>query len=149
VRQTVFNDPDHGQRLSHVLGPTQPFRVGFDVCVSVTSEGNLLGGVVFDGYLERSIQMHVASFSPTWLSRDFLWAAFDYPFNQLGVEVIFGPIASTNAHALRFDHKIGFTEHTRLLGAVPGGDLIILSMYRHECRWLDHQPRTICRGRRS
>jgi hypothetical protein len=53
------------------------------------------------------------------------------------VEVIYGPVESTNKKALEFDKKIGFTEHTRLKGAIPGGDLVILSMYRGQCRWLD------------
>lgn len=139
----AFDDPWHGEVITRALDPDQPFREGFDRCISITRGGKLAGGVMFDAYLKRSIQMHVASFMPNWLTRDFLWVIFDYPFNQLGVDVIYGPVDSTNKHAIDFDKKIGFKEETRLKNATPGGDLIILSMYRADCRWLSHTPKTL------
>lgn len=142
-----FDNPWHGEALTRVLDPDQPFRENFDRVISVTSGGKLLGGVTYDGFLHRSVQMHVASFSPKWLTREMLWLVFDYPFNQLKVERVFGPVASTNKKAIAFDEKIGFTEHTRLVGAVPGGDLIIFSMERADCKWLKIKPRLFKAGK--
>lgn len=137
VKEIRFDDAFDGEAISRALDPDQPFRAGFDRCIAVTRGGKLLGGVMLDGFLHKSIQMHVAAFEPDWMNRAFLWVIFDYCFNQLGVKVIFGPVAEDNVKALAFDAKIGFTEHTRLKDACVGGDLIILSMYRHQCRWLD------------
>lgn len=141
-----FNNPIHGERISRALDGDKPFHAGFDVCISITRGGKLSGGVIFDNYKKRSICMHVAAFEPNWLTRDFLWVVFDYPFNQAHVDKIFAPVESDNLHALQFDEKIGFVEETRMKDAIPGGDVVILSMYRAQCRWLDLVPRTITRG---
>lgn len=137
-----FNNPLHGEMITRALDPDQPFREGFDICISRTSGGKLAGGVTYDGYLKRSICIHTAGFVPNWLSREFLWAAFSYPFYQLKVEVIYGIVQSTNERAMRFDQKLGFKEDTRLKGAIPGGDLVFFSMYRADCKWLKMKPPT-------
>ena len=144
-----FDNPYHGEILTRELDPDQPFRVGFDRCISVTHAGKLVGGVTYDGFLRRSIHMHVASFRPSFLSRDFLFVVFDYPFNQLGVEVVYGLVASTNVRAVVFDRRIGFVDEAVLKGACVDGDLLILSMRRHQCRWLNYKPRSIKRGLNS
>lgn len=136
-----FDDPWHGEELTRLLDPDQPFRPGFDRCLSITRAGKLIGGVLYDNFLKRSIHMHVASMDKSWLTRDFLFRAFSYPFYTCGVEVIYAPVQSTNEHALQFDKRIGFEEEIRLIGAIPDGDLVILSMRIHQCRWLDRKPR--------
>lgn len=140
IKEIRFDDPWDGELICRALNPDQPFRVGFDRCIAVTRGGKLLGGVMIDGFLHKSVQMHVAAFEPDWLTRGFLWVIFDYCFNQLGVDVIYGPVESANEKAIKFDLKIGFKEQTRLPGAVVGGDLIIFSMYRADCRWLNLRP---------
>lgn len=142
----MFDNPWHGEALTRMIDPQMPFRENYDRVISVTSDGNLLGGVIYDGYLKRSIQMHVASRHPSFLSHDLLWVAFDYPFNQLGVDMVYSPIQSTNPHALQFNLRLGFQHEHTLKGAVEGGDLIINVLYRAQCRWLNRKPRTIRRA---
>lgn len=103
------------------------------------SEGHIIAGVVYDQYNKANVCMHVAAIAPGWLTRKFLWMVFDYPFNQLGVQRVTGLVPSTNVCALRFDTHLGFKQETKLIGAYPGGDLLVLRMFRHECRWLKQE----------
>lgn len=134
-----LDNTEHGYAIADKVG--RPYMPRFDRCVSRTRKGNLVGGVIYQDYRHRSICVHVASWSPGWLSRDLLWTIFTYPFDMLKVEQVLGLVPSTNKHALQFDLKIGFKEILRIPEIVPNGDLVILSMRRKDCKWLDWRPR--------
>ena len=128
------NNPEHARALEH-LG--HPFIPGHDHCVTRSgNDGRLLGGVLFQNYRKRSIELHVQGFEPGWFSKWLCWAVFDYPFNQLGVEKLIGFVASNNLEALAFDLKIGFVVETAITDVVEGGGFIVVSMTRPQCRWL-------------
>ena len=74
-----------------------------------------------------------------WLNRDFLWYCFRYPFIQMGVNRITSFVASTNEEAIRFDTHLGFTLEATLKGAHPDGDLLVMTMHKDQCRWLNHK----------
>ncbi len=135
-----INNFDHGEAIAGVA--SNGFNRAVDQCVSrSTPEGNLLGGVIYQNYVAGgSITLHVASWHPRWLTHDLLWAIFAYPFVQLKVQKCLGFVPSTNEHALKFDLKIGFHEEHRIRDAVPGGDLVVLSMRKEQCRWLTGPP---------
>ena len=137
------NNHEHGQTIG--MATSGYYHPQLDSCISRSNDFGLMGGVIFQQYLKASVQVHVASFQPGWMSRDLLWAIFDYAFDVLGVLKIIGITPSTNPAATRFNDKIGMVEETRILDAVPGGDFIVYSMYRSECRWLTLKPRSICR----
>lgn len=135
------NEAIHGLALRRAGFNCNPYK---DILITRTdAKGNLLGGVFYNEYTRRSISMHVASLKPNWLNVDLLWVMFDYPFNQLGVEFVFGPIRSSNTEAIDFAKHIGFKEVTRIPEMFPDGDLVILRMSRDECKWLSLKPRTI------
>lgn len=135
LRYKIENDVvEHGHAIASRI--SRPFIPGLDRCLARTCEGKLLGGVIYQDYFGPSVCIHVASYDPAWLSRDFLWAIFDYPFNQMGVKKVIGLVSTTQEDVLAFDLKIGFVEETRIKDVVPGGDLIVLSMLKEQCRWL-------------
>lgn len=114
------------------------------VCIGWEKDGELVAGVGFDRYNGASICMHVAAEGRHWLTREYLWFCFWYPFEQLKVRKVLGLVPSTNAQAQRFDKHLGFAEECRITDAVPGGDLIVYSMTREQCRYLErsnHVPR--------
>lgn len=93
--------------------------------------------VYFDNYNEANVNMHIAAEpGKRWLTREFLWYCFFYPFEQLKVKRITGLVASNNAAARKFDEHIGFTLEATLKDAHPGGDLLVYCMRREQCRWL-------------
>jgi len=99
--------------------------------------GELVAGVAYNEFNGVNINAHIASNGHHWLTRDFLWAIFNYPFRQLGVQRITGLVGEGNAAARRFDEHLGFTLETKLTGAHPTGDLLVYVMWKHDCRWLE------------
>jgi RimJ/RimL family protein N-acetyltransferase len=100
-------------------------------------DGEVKAVVAFDNILDKSCMMHTAAIVPNWISKDLLWACFDYPFNILKVKVILASVASTNEEALRLDRHLGFVDKAYIEDAHLDGDLVILAMRRENCRWLD------------
>lgn len=102
----------------------------------------LIAGVLFDSFNGANINMHVAALpGRRWMTREFLFAVFDYPFRQLGVKRITGLVAASNADARRFDEHIGFKLEATLKDAHPDGDLLVYCMTREDCRWLQLRSR--------
>lgn len=144
-----FNHPPDGFAIeSKILGEgTVITNVSFnpvaDVVIARVDGEKLLGGVILRDWNGASILMHVAGFTPHWLSRDFLWVCFHYPFVQLGCKKVLALVSSGNPRAIDFDKKIGFIEECRIKEADLNGDLVLLSMRREDCRWLSIKPRGI------
>lgn len=130
-----LNDAQHGAMIAHKAG------VGFDpevdsVISRVTPEGKLLGGFVYTHFNRRTITMHMAGSGPGWCNLELLWVGFDYPFNQLKVERVLGTVPSTSERVLEMDKRGGWIELCRVPGVVVGGDMVVLSMTREQCKWL-------------
>ncbi len=141
----VLNDPFHGFTIANEAGVI--FNPKSDPVIARVVKGEVIGGVIFNGYSPRgSICMHMAGFDPRWISRDLIWVCFDYPFNQLGVKKIFANTPETCTTALKMNRKFGFLREMRVKDVFEDGDLIVMDMYRHECRWLNITPRGIYNG---
>jgi hypothetical protein len=120
-----------------------------DSCIGVLRDADRpWGGVIYTGYTGKggSIEAHVAGDGVRWATRDLLWAAFDYPFQRLGCRVLLGRVNSSNLNAVKLDLKLGFKVATVIPNGYPNGDMLVLSMRRDECRFLDIQPRGIMSG---
>ena len=93
--------------------------------------------VAYDGFIGKLCQMHVVNLVGKMVPKKLLWAAFDYPFNQAGMEVILGVVNSHNSEAMEFDTKLGFKEMNRIKGAHDdGGDVVLFRMDKAECKWI-------------
>lgn len=113
------------------------FVPGLNPGIGLKRNGQIVGGVVFDGYNGANINIHVASDgSRSWVNRDLLWYVFYYPFVELGCKRVTGVVPSYNEGAIRFDEKVGFELETTLKDAHPKGDLLIYKMTPDKCRWL-------------
>lgn len=145
MRTIVTNMPD-------MIGPWVCSRVGGQWrsgrgqalgLVETTSEGfRIIGGVLYEDYNGSNIFMHVAGEGSRWLTREFLWMAFDYPFTQLNCHRVSGVVPESNLSARRFDEALGFEAEATLKEAYRGEDLIVYRMFRHQCRWLSlKEPR--------
>jgi RimJ/RimL family protein N-acetyltransferase len=111
---------------------------GSYTAIGLERSGELIAGVVYDGYTGTNIFMHVAAIEgKRWLVRKYLHACFAYPFGQLGCRRITGSVAADNGAALRLDFHLGFEYETQLKDALPSGDLIMLVMWKEKCRWLN------------
>lgn len=105
-------------------------------CIGQEIDGEIVAVIAYTNIQGKSCCMHSASIVPNWISKDLLWATFDYPFNKLGVKVILAVVASTNEEALKFDRHLGFVDKAYIEDAHEDGDLVILAMRKENCRWL-------------
>lgn len=105
---------------------------------NVNAEGKILGVVAFDAWNGASCEMHVAG-EGNWVTRNLIRACFEYVFKQAGLKVVIGMVPSTNAKALKFDRRIGFSEVARIKDGVPDGDLVVMQLRREDCRYLEQE----------
>lgn len=99
-------------------------------------DGELIAAVVYDNYQEASVSAHLTIREGAIVTQDFIWYAFYYPFNELKVNKLLGFVASENKKALSLYARLGFVEEYRIPGAALGGDLVVISMTRQQCRFL-------------
>jgi RimJ/RimL family protein N-acetyltransferase len=117
-----------------------------DTCISnVSHTGKLLAVVRYTDYQpDWSISMHINTFGPNWATRDYFWAMFDYPFNQLHCQKVFGFTPESNQDALKLAIRLGFNLIARIPGVYPNDDALIISrLEKQRCKWLDWKPRSI------
>lgn len=105
--------------------------------IGLERDGRLVAGVKFDDWNQRSICMHVAAEGSSWMNREYLWYCFHYPFVELGVSKILGLVAESNVRARRFDEHLGFRLEYSIADAHPDGALLIYSMTKEQCRFLE------------
>lgn len=103
--------------------------------IGLESNGEIAAVTGFTDFNAVSCHMHIGIEGR--LTREYTRFCFWYPFEQLGVKKVFGLVAANNAKALRFDKHLGFQEEARIKEALPSGDMIILSMTKEQCRFLD------------
>jgi hypothetical protein len=70
------------------------------------------------------------------ITKGYLKAIFNYPFEFCKVKKIIVPVSSTHAKSLKLVTKMGFVEEARVKDAAPDGDIIFLTLAREKCRFL-------------
>lgn len=131
-----------GEALARAAGTDYNPKAHANLCRVRGSD--LVGGVIFSTYTGESIAIHMAGWRPTWINRDLLFMAFDYPFNQLGVKRMFGLVPESNTKALDMDIKLGFRIVSRIEGVYRDNvACLVMCMERHECRFLGIKPRNV------
>lgn len=132
----------------HLLGPWWAEKCDSDW---FPNRGRLIGlysedqGIVaaalYEGFNGASVMCHIASEGKAWMTRDFLWYFFWYPFEELKVRKLLAPIASENERSVRLAKSVGFSLEATLQDASPRGNMLILTMTKDQCRWLDLKGR--------
>lgn len=105
-------------------------------CIGQEKDGELIAVVGYNNFAPQACQIHVASTDVHWLTRDLLFAIFDYPFNKLKVKVILAPMGKGNIKSFNLCRKLGF----ELVADIPycheDGNLLLMAMEYDRCKWL-------------
>ena len=111
---------------------------GSCVAIGLEQDGELIAGVVFNLYSPPSICMHVAAVpGRRWMTREYLFRCFAYPFLQLNCTRITALVREHNEQSQKFVEHIGFVkEGVMRQGSEDGSDLIVYGMLKDECRYL-------------
>ena len=121
-----------------VAAQTSEFgNFGTEVGIGWLRGGQIVAGVAYANWNGPNVECHIASDgSRKWLTKQYLWTIFDYPFNQLGVDRITVCVGEGNTDSTRFVKHLGFILEAKLKGAHPTGDLLIYRMDRQDCRFI-------------
>ena len=123
--------------VSSIIGEGQHFPFEDFSALALKQDGAIIAGVIYNHFTGTNIMMHVAAIpGRKWLTRDFLFACFDYPFNQLNVRRITGIVPKKNKEARRFDTHLGFEYEGNMRHALPDDDMLIYGMLKEKCKWL-------------
>lgn len=112
--------------------------------IGLEIDGELIAAVLYDNYNEASVAMHLTIRPGAIVTPQFLWYSFQYPFNEMKVNKVLGYVNEENQKALSLYGRLGFTVEHRIANASPGGDLVVISMTRQQCRFLgvpNEQPK--------
>lgn len=98
--------------------------------------GEIIAGVVFEGFNGVNLWMHAALRDGHALTRYFVAMVLAYPFKVCQAARLSAQVAASNARCLRAARHLGFQEEARLSGAAQdGGDLLMLVLRRQGCRY--------------
>lgn len=93
--------------------------------------------MIYNNFSPPSICMHVSAVPGShWLTREFLFSAFDYPFNYLQCLVVVGVVPKKNKVARKFDEHLGFQFRGSVPDGFPNDDAIIYALQKKDCRWI-------------
>ncbi len=108
------------------------------VTLGVERNGELIAGVAFENYTKTNISIHVAAVEGKhWLSKEFLFRVFAYPFLQLKCHRTTALVRTDNQKSIKLVEHLGFVKEGILRKcASDGTDYIIYGMVEDECRWI-------------
>lgn len=101
--------------------------------------GQIRGAVWLENYNGASVLCHVVGDGRRWLTRAFCEAVFHYVFNVLGCRKMLGIVRESNGDARQFDEHLGFRQECLIADADPDGGLIIYSLKREDCKFLENR----------
>lgn len=111
--------------------------------IGVTRGSKMLAGFVFERFNGVHVEASIAAEpGARWATRPVLRGICGYPFNTLGCKAITSVISASNLLSIKTALQFGFEgEATLRFAAHDGGDLVVMKLYRENCRWLEDGKR--------
>ena len=104
--------------------------------IGLVRDGKIVAGVLYEDFTQASIHISIAVDRGAVLSKDFVFAIFDYPFNQLGVDKMIAYVNTANKVSMKLTEHFGFVEEARVKGVFLDGDQVIYSITKDQCHLL-------------
>lgn len=105
--------------------------------IAAEKDGELIACAGYDRWHGTSIQQHIFVKKGEFIPKGFWWFIAWYPFEHLGVEMLIGITPSCNKDALNLARRYGYKELYRIAGAHHSGDLVIQTLNKKDCKWLN------------
>lgn len=102
--------------------------------IGLQKDAKTIAGVIYENWNNRTVFCHIAVEGR--LTKSYIKAIFDYPFNVLNVEKIIVPVVKSNEKSIKLVHNMGFAEEARIKDGAPDGDIIFMTLARKDCRFL-------------
>ena len=110
---------------------------GAGEAIGFTFAGKMAAGCIYTDFNGSNIRMGFALEDRRFMNRSTLWAAFAYPFLQLGCRRVTAIVDCANFASLAFVEHLGFAYEATFEDAAPNGDhQIVFRMLASECKWI-------------
>lgn len=103
------------------------------------SGGSLTCGVMYEDFTGSCITATIAVRDGITVPPGFIRKIFDYPFNQAGCKKILACVAEMNLKSRALVERMGFVKEAVIFDAFPDGAMIIYSVTRELCRYLEKE----------
>jgi len=109
--------------------------------IAMEIDGEIAAVTVWNCFETHNCLMSIASDGrKRWMTREYLFRSFAYPFLQLGLPRVTSKIDEANVASIALCKGCGFVEEGRLREAAPNGRSdILLGLLRRECRWISEK----------
>lgn len=106
--------------------------------MGIEIDGEMAAVTIWNCFELHNCLMSIASDNKKrWMTREFLFRSFAYPFLQLGLDRVTTKSDERNAPSIRLALHLGFTAEGRLRNAAGSGfDDIVFGLLKEECRWI-------------
>lgn len=129
--------------LHDFYGPTDwdwvidrvPMKRVQDTCGIVATENEkIVGAVIFDNFLNSSVQATIIIENPMAVRRGLIDEAFKRVFVDCDKKLIYVLVAENNVKSLKLSDRLGFKEVMRIPdGYSDGIDFIVKELRREDC----------------
>lgn len=137
-------DNDRVGMWMHSLGASE-YRTGMQ-CIGLEKDGEIVAATAYDFCNGKSIYTHIAINGP--VTKEWLRVIFEYPFQQLGCDVLIGLVSEANEKCRSLVKHMGFRLQCWIPDADPSGALLIFTMRRKQCKYLkENHGKTLCPAR--
>lgn len=85
----------------------------FSAMAVADNNQNIIGGIVYHNYDDKagSIEISAASLNSQWLSKGVLHGMYQYPFEQLGCQIVYQQNSESNSKVGKILRRLGFNEY--------------------------------------
>lgn len=126
-----------GAFVSVRQGCDQTMSWGNFNALGLIRDKSLIAGIVYNNFEAMNAEMHIGAVDGArWMTKAFLFAAFDYPFNQLGLRRVTARVKKKNERANSFVRNIGFTYEGEMRHFFARDDALIYGLLKEDCRFL-------------
>ena len=114
------------------------YEASMQTMIGLERDGQIICVFGYNNFNGKSCHQHIIYKEGEYVPRNYVWFVYYYPFNQMGVDVLIGMTPSDNKKALRLAKHAGFIEQCTIKGAAMDGDLVVSSLKKEECRFLNY-----------
>lgn len=129
----VANDPKVASWLERMLSTALTHDVA---TIAWIKDDEIMMAAAYEDYTGACCEASIVVKNGAIVPKAFLHGIFYFPFVDLGCVKILGRVATDNAKAIRFNHKLGFMPVAKIDDVFPDADLFIMEMKRENCRWI-------------
>ena len=136
----VPQNPEQAEAMAKFLHDTAGINPSAQLTmIGWVADGKLQMAVGLDSFIGKTCAIHVGMAKDwNYTPKEMLKVVFDFAFNTAQREMLIGIVNSKNENAMKYDLHLGFkVEHTIPGMHDDGGDLVILSMKKADCKYLE------------